>query len=205
MKLAPGAHGKHPGALSCHNPQVAASLRVESQLIDAVRTDQASTAYAAAIGDALTPELLVRHAPAVLAVCLAHTARVHDAEDVMQDVFLAAVEKLHTLRDRSRLRPWLLQIARRRCIDLYRRRVSTHSLQDDIPVDESAEDARVKCLHMALSRLPAEYRQTICLYYLDGRKCASVAESLGISKAAVRQRLARARLMLHDLLVEQKS
>ncbi|MHC4444505.1 MAG: RNA polymerase sigma factor [Planctomycetota bacterium] len=59
-------------------------------------------------------------------------------------------------------------------------------------------------LQAAISKLPEDYRETISLYYLDGRKCSGVAESLGISEVAVRQRLVRARLMLHDLLVEDE-
>ena len=122
--------------------------------------------------EAMTPETLVRsYAPAVLAVCAANTRNLHDAEDVMQDVFVKAIAKLDTLRDHSRVRAWLLQIARRTCIDHY---------------------------------LPDNYRETIALYYLDGRSCAGVAQSLNISEAAVRQRLVRARLMLHDILVKEE-
>ncbi|MHC4363507.1 MAG: hypothetical protein ACYSTZ_11825 [Planctomycetota bacterium] len=45
----------------------------------------------------------------------------------------------------------------------------------------------------------------ISLYYLDGCNCAAVAMSLGITNAAVRRRLTRARLMLHELLAEDQS
>ncbi|MBC8217200.1 MAG: hypothetical protein H8E73_01930, partial [Planctomycetes bacterium] len=52
-----------------------------------------------------TPESLVRdHAMAVLGVCLANTKNLHDSEDIMQDVFLKAFLKLHTLRDPQRAR-----------------------------------------------------------------------------------------------------
>jgi RNA polymerase sigma-70 factor (ECF subfamily) len=57
-------------------------------------------------------------------------------------------------------------------------------------------------LHAALARLPDVYREAIVLYYLDGRDCAGTATALGISEVSVRQRLARGRLMLHDLLKE---
>ena len=152
-------------------------------------------------GDDDTFEALVRrHASAVLAVCLANTHSRHDAEDLVQEVFAHAFRKLHTLRDRGKARPWLLQIARRRCIDHRRRRRPTRLVPDDLPAPSEDRDPRLDRLHAALARLPDDYRETISLYYLDSRSCAGVAASLGISEAAVRQRLLRGRLMLHDLL-----
>ena len=153
----------------------------------------------------MTPETLVRsYAPAVLAVCLANTRNLHDAEDAMQDVFLKAISNFHSLRDHSRVRAWLLQIARRTCIDHRRRRVLRATIPDDVPAPTVSSGPDIERLHAALAQLPEDYRETIALYYLDGRSCAGAAESLGISEAAVRQRLVRARLMLHDLLTEEK-
>jgi hypothetical protein len=51
-------------------------------------------------GDRMTPESLIQnHASAVMGVCLANTKNVHDAEDVMQEVFVKAISKFNTLRD----------------------------------------------------------------------------------------------------------
>ena len=158
-------------------------------------------------GDAetITPGVLVhRYAPAVLAVCAANTRSIHDAEDVMQDVFLKAIAKLDTLRDHTRVRAWLLQIARRTCIDHRRRRVLTATMPDEVPAPSTSTTGDVERLHAAIARLPENYRETIALYYLDGRNCASVAEALDITESAVRQRLLRARLMLHDILVKEQ-
>jgi RNA polymerase sigma-70 factor (ECF subfamily) len=151
----------------------------------------------------LTPELLVRkYASAVLGVCLAHTRNLHDGEDVMQDVFLKACSKLHTLKDPDRARAWLLQIARRTCIDHQRRRPPAVPLASDVSDRAPYDDEQVKHLHAAISRLPEDYREPITLYYLNGRSCASLAKNLGISQSAVRSRLARARLRLHEILQE---
>jgi RNA polymerase sigma-70 factor (ECF subfamily) len=154
---------------------------------------------------ALSPEALVRsHAAVVLAVCLAYTHNRHDAEDAMQDVFVKAFRKFHTLRDPDRVRAWLLQIARRTCIDHQRRHRLAAPISEDVAAPRTPGKAAVEGLHRAIARLPEEYRETITLYYLDGRSCAAVGQSLGISEVAVRQRLVRARLMLHDLLVEEE-
>ena len=155
----------------------------------------------------VTPEKLVReHASAVLGFCITFTKNFHDSEDIMQDVFLQAFTKLWTLRDPTRVRPWLLKIARRMCIDHYRKRQSCYSIAEvDEPARPDYGNEHIIRVHTAISKLPEGYREAITLYYLDGRDCAGVALSLGISETAVRQRLVRARLMLHDLLVEDLS
>jgi RNA polymerase sigma-70 factor (ECF subfamily) len=156
-------------------------------------------------GEALTPETLVRrYSSAVLGLCIAHTKNFHDSEDIMQEVFLRAVTKLKTLRDENRARPWLLQIVRRTCIDYYRKRPPTQTLASDVPAGVDCIKEQVKRVHEAITELPEQYREPIALYYLDGRNCAGVARTLGISEQAVRQRLVRARLMLHELLSEDK-
>ena len=165
-----------------------------------------ATSNGSAEGRAMTPEVLVSsYASAVLAVCLANTRNLHDAEDVMQDVFLKAVSNFGSLRDQTKVRAWLLQIARRASIDHRRRRVLTATMPDDVLAPSTSTSADVERLHAAIARLPGNYRESIALYYLDGRNCASVAEALDITESAVRQRLVRARLMLHDLLAEDET
>ncbi len=155
--------------------------------------------------DTLTPEVLVRkYASLVLGFCLAHTKNTHDAEDAMQDVFLKALIKLDSLRNCDRVRSWLLQIARRVCIDRYRTAFRSKIIQEDKAASSERNVEETRRLHGAIYKLPEKYRETISLYYLEGRKSNSVAESLGISEMAVRRRLVRARLMLHDLLSEEK-
>jgi len=152
---------------------------------------------------AVMPEALFRcHARAVFAVCLANTRNYHDAEDVMQAVFLKATATVSTLRDPEQARAWLLQIARRKCIDFHRREKQTSPLV----VEPSAPSAGVPVvnerLYEAIQELPPDYRETLVLYYLDGQNCAGVAASLNATEAAIRQRLVRARAMLHNLLQE---
>lgn len=151
--------------------------------------------------DSATPVAsLATHTQAVFAVCLANTQNYHDAEDVMQSVFLKASGKISSLRDPARVRGWLLQVARRACIDLHRRRKPAEPLVDEPPTAPPRDNALCERLHEAIRDLPANYREVIALYYMDGRDCASVATSLGITEQAVRQRLVRARAMLHNSL-----
>ena len=153
----------------------------------------------------MTAQMLMRkYASVVLGFCLANAKNFHDGEDIMQEVFLKAFTKLGTLKDPSRVRPWLIKIARRTCIDYYRQRRPTQTLLEETAARPDYGNEHIIRLHIALSKLPKHYRETITLYYLDGQKCASVARSLGVKEAAVRRRLVRARLMLHDLLSEEQ-
>ncbi len=190
----------------CHNLTfLPVSLTERSgQLTGTEPRDARKIAKTAARND-LTPERLVReHASAVLGLCMTYTKNFHDSEDIMQDVFLKAFTKLGTLRDPARVRLWLLKIAKRKCIDYYRKRRHSHPITKDIYSRSSSGNEYLIHVHSAISKLPDAYRETITLYYLDGRNCAGVARSLGISEGAVRRRLVRARLMLHELLVEDK-
>jgi RNA polymerase sigma factor (sigma-70 family) len=152
-------------------------------------------------GQTMTPELLTRlHAPAVLAVCLACTRNIHDAEDATQDTLVRAIANIHQLREPGRTRAWLLQIARRVCADGYRRRQDAAAIPEHIAAAGRTIDPRLERLQAALSQLPEEYREPISLFYLVGRSTGDVAHMLGISEPAARQRLCRGRLMLYDLL-----
>jgi RNA polymerase sigma-70 factor, ECF subfamily len=153
---------------------------------------------------AATPAALFRlHAQAVFALCLANTQNYHDAEDATQAVFLKAVAQLASLREPERARAWLLQVARRECVDFHRRRKPMESLVDDPPAAAEGQPAGER-LNRAIQKLPQNYREAIVLYYLDGRDSANVAASLGTTRQAIRQRLVRARAMLHDLLEEDR-
>lgn len=157
-------------------------------------------------GGDLTPEGLFRfYGPPVLAICLANVRNLHDAEDIMQEVFIKALRKLDALRDPLRAKSWLIRIARRACADHYRRRdPETQVLRDDVAARSAVGNHLADRLHHAIQGLPQEYREAITLYYIDGRNSGGVAACLGITEAATRQRLVRARLMLHDLLREEK-
>lgn len=149
--------------------------------------------------------LVQEHRLSVLALCLAYTRDIHTAEDRVQDVFVKAMNKLDTLRDTTKARAWLRQIARRVCVDHDRRRVAQHPLAEHVARPARVLDSRLERLQTALARLPDDIRETIALYYLDGRSCASVAAALETTEAAVRQRLVRGRLRLHELLMEDEA
>ena len=153
----------------------------------------------------VTEALVREHWRSVFSVCIAHTRTVHDAEDAMQDTFTRAIQHFDSLRDVAKTRPWLFGIARRVCADKGRKKRRVQPLTDQVYVAPTAEDPRIGKLQAKMARLSATYREVLTLYYMDGYSTVDLARNLGLKAAAVRKRLARARLMLHQLMTEDQS
>jgi len=140
------------------------------------------------------------------------------SRDVAQDVFLAAWRDLGQLRDPQSFLPWLRQTTRHRAYHVLRterRRAARVTLDETDTLLSSAvdasegaetamladEDARV--VRAVLDALPDDTREVVTLFYREGRSSAQVAQLLGISDAAVRKRLSRARDTLRASLLDR--
>jgi len=136
-----------------------------------------------------------------------------DVDDVVQEVFLAALEHLPAFRGEARLETWLTAIAVNQCRrhqrrERLRRRLLRAGLFWWRPADQTAEEAdadeRRRQVRRAVRRLPAALREVVVLRYLEELPLAEVAEALGISRGAAAVRLHRARSRLADMLREQR-
>jgi RNA polymerase sigma factor (sigma-70 family) len=134
----------------------------------------------------------------------------HRSEDVAQETFISAWKSLSGLSDPAKLPAWLCQIARHRIADQFRESVSQKvKLQrelgeGDIAAGEAPDRAMIaeenEILWRTLQRVPQPYRETLVLYYRQGRSTAEVAAAMETTDAGVRQRLARGRQMLREEL-----
>jgi len=139
-----------------------------------------------------------------------------EAEDAAQEAFLRAYAKLHTYRPERKFSTWVLSITSHYCIDRLRRRRFTWlsleeplppgSLQSDHGLPEEAalrSEAReeVCCL---LDGLEPAYRAPIVLRYWHDLSYEEIAATLGITLAAVKTRLHRARLKLAQQAAERQ-
>ena len=147
-----------------------------------------------------------RYAPTVYSVCSQMLSSRDDAEDVTADVFLVAAERLGQLRDPSRLRYWLLSIARRH---VYRRssarsRVAVvaevDTVSDALVTEDRAGDALegadlVAAVQDASAGLDEGDRMVLELT-LQGCEGADLAEVLGVSANTASQAASRMRSRL---------
>ena len=131
----------------------------------------------------------------------------HTAEEITQDTFLKAYQKLSTLRDPVRFPGWLYVIAARCCISWFRQnRLQTESF-DSLKREMNAQswvkyaDARLhEEVHNALESLPESERTVLTLYYMAGMTCEEIGRFIGTSCGAIRDRLYRARIRLKEEL-----
>ena len=131
----------------------------------------------------------------------------HTAEEITQDTFLKAYQKLSTLKDPARFPGWLYVIAARCCISWLRQnRLQTEpfdNVKGEMNVRSWAKyaDARLREeVHNALESLPESERTVLTLYYMAGMTCEEIGRFIGTSCGAIRDRLYRARIRLKEEL-----
>lgn len=130
--------------------------------------------------------------------CCLLAARREDAEDLLQEALIHALERLPQLRDPAGFRGWLLSIVRSRFLNLTRsRRAEQRRVESLYRFAGSADDdPRAAELAAALSALPQQQRLELTLFYLEGLSLKECALALGLSCAALQARLHRARAAL---------
>ncbi len=130
-----------------------------------------------------------RFAGMVHGVVLAH-ARHHDVEDLAQEAFLHAMERIRTLRDPAAFGGWLAAIARTRALDHVRRTPATETLPDEVRGRDGGDSEAVWIL-AAIRELPVAYRETLTLRLVEGMTGPEIAERTGLTPASVRVNLCR--------------
>jgi RNA polymerase sigma-70 factor (ECF subfamily) len=127
---------------------------------------------------------------------------VHEAEDAVQEAYVAAFGALRGLRDPGSFRAWIARILTR--IALRRRRRPWPARLGDadarVPARPAADHGRLDALVEAVDALPAKYRAPVALHYLAELSYREVAEALGIPEKRVKSRLHDARERLRRRL-----
>jgi RNA polymerase sigma-70 factor (ECF subfamily) len=128
------------------------------------------------------------------------------AEDVLQDVWLAAFRAVSRLGDIGAFRAWLYRIARDRSMREFRRRAPPcqHLGEVDL-IDEGADEAHftaedVERIHAALDELSAEHRDVLVLRYIEDMTYEEIARVVGCQDGTVRSRLHYAKRALRGVL-----
>jgi RNA polymerase sigma-70 factor (ECF subfamily) len=142
-----------------------------------------------------------------------------DAEDVTQDVLLRVVCKLDTFRCEAGLATWLHRITVNAALIHLRKQSRRREYHVDLPLDALRDqtarnvtgqhqppDQRMLTrelqglIELAIATLPEMYRDVYMLGVVEDRPNAEIGELLGLSLAAVKSRLHRARLMMRAAL-----
>jgi RNA polymerase sigma-70 factor (ECF subfamily) len=138
-----------------------------------------------------------------------------DAEDLLQEVFLAAHRKLEGFRGDSALGTWLYRLATNHCLDYLRSRANrtgqlTDALDDDVPLPDTgtrgiaAQAVDRIDLERAVAQLPEGCRAAFLLHDVEGLEHREVADALGIAEGTSKSQVHKARLKLRALLSARK-
>lgn len=156
-----------------------------------------------------------RYQSLVCAITYSATGDVGRSEELAQEAFLRAWKSLGQLQDLGKFRAWLCSIARSTVLNWFR------SEKRDVvgraaPLDVAAEKASYESgpeeavmiqeqqavVRQSLAQMPEKFREPLILFYREGRSTREVAELLGLSENAARQRIFRGRSMLREQMAE---
>jgi len=158
---------------------------------------------------------LAEHGRWLRLVILARLGEREAADEVLQEVSLAAVKQQSPLTDAAKLCPWLYQLAVRQCL-LYRRQrgrarklvqrvverqpLADHDTSALDPLDWLLAEERQASVRLGLERLPARDREILLLKYCEDWSYHQMAAYLGTTHSAIESRLHRARARLRQAL-----
>ncbi len=163
------------------------------------RTKETALIRAAQAGDrAAFGALYKQFSRMIHGILLAHVSYA-DAEDLMQDVFIRAMEQLRGLRELPAFGGWLASIARRIACDHHRRIRVVTDLPHDIAGGERPDGEAFDVLAI-IQRLPESYRETLVLRLVEGMTGPEIAARTGLKHSSVRVNLCRGMRLLREQL-----
>jgi len=134
-----------------------------------------------------------------------------DAEDVLQEAFIKAFQKIHQFKGEVTFGAWLKRIVINKCFDFLKTRkeraieIQENTLQiaeeEDWTVDREVSMEEVK---QAMLKLPEKYQYVLQLYLLEGYDHDEITQILGLTNTASRTRLVRGKGYLRALLTKQE-
>src|SRR4051812_11160911 len=172
--------------------QPAVEKSPEAQLVEEVRRGDRD-AFA---------QLYDLYAPMVHGILLARVP-FDDVNDLVQDVFLSAFKRIHTLREVGAFGGWLAMIARNRAVDFHRRKRETEELPENLARRASVDPEAREALRL-IRTLPDAYKETLVLRLVEGMTGPEIAERTGLTPASVRVNLHRGMKLLREKLGMEK-
>ena len=163
-------------------------------------------------------ELVRRTARLVYARAVLETGNRHRAEDLVQETFLIAWQKIGQVTEPAGFRPWLLTILHSCVVDAARRegrkkRGGGRTADDELlrladaspPPGESAQSREERARALSVLRsLPEEYRQVLTLRYLAGADYETISRQLALTNGSLRGLLHRGLAMLRSQLEREQ-
>jgi RNA polymerase sigma factor (sigma-70 family) len=154
-------------------------------------------------------ELYRLYSKAMLNVAFRIVGSIDEAEDVLQDAFLDAFNRVRDFRQETTFGLWLKQIVVHRAINLLRKRKlemveqgedQLENVADEESADEEELQYKVAQVKEAMKELPDGYRVVLSLYLLEGYDHEEIGQVLSISENTSRTQFLRAKRKLNEIL-----
>ena len=192
----PNRAGSQPESVACSSKDAAAADPVGQKPLPAL------------------PDLIREFAAPLFRYAFRLTGQASDSEDLVQQTFLVAQQKLHQLREAERASAWLYAVLRS-CFLKSRRKPIPQTMEDSFPLDsltdhrgETATDDSEpwldrEALQLALAELPAEFKIVVLMFYFEELSYKDIAEQLEIPIGTVMSRLSRGKAHLRLRLASE--
>jgi RNA polymerase sigma-70 factor (ECF subfamily) len=152
-----------------------------------------------------------RHSPAVFGLTLRMLQNRADAEDLLQEIFLQAYDRLPSFEGRSAFGTWLYRLSVNRCLDHLRSRtMKERSRTEELAPEHSSAAASPGesalggpagiDLERAIGELPPSSRAAFLLHHVAGFDHKEVGEMMGIAVGTSKSLVHRARIRLKEVL-----
>ncbi|MBO7495201.1 MAG: RNA polymerase sigma factor [Salinivirgaceae bacterium] len=175
---------------------------INSRLIDECRNGSSKAQF----------EIYKLYYKAMYNTCLRFVRDSMEAEDVMQEAFLAAFRNIDSFRGEVSFGAWLKRIVVNRSLDaLRRKRLDLDPIEEGrmvIDTDDYTDDEtvyKVEQVKKAIASLPDSYRVLLTLHLIEGYDHEEIAQIMEMSNAAVRTAYSRARKKLQEMLETKKN
>ncbi|MCS6795909.1 MAG: RNA polymerase sigma factor [Raineya sp.] len=176
-------------------------LELHQNLIEACKQGNRKAQY----------EIYKLYAKSMYAVAMRILNHQGEAEDILQEAFLEAFQKIHTFRQEASWGSWLKKIVINKALNLLKKRKITFQsynyenfdLQDENPTEKEQiewETENLEKIHHAIQLLPDGFRAVFTLYYLENLSHKEIAQMLEISESTSKSQLNRAKNKLKQIL-----
>lgn len=154
--------------------------------------------------------LVDEHLPVLYAYAYRLTGSVDEAEDLTQQTFLVAQQKIGQLRESIKVQAWLLRVLRNGFLKSRRKRVPVAASQIEMDVSQLSEDFGAELpwdterLQRALDELPDDFRAVVLMFYFEGLSYQQIADQTDAPIGTVMSRLSRAKHHLREKMLRKQ-
>lgn len=150
-------------------------------------------------------DLVNEHYRVLYAYAYRLTGSTSDAEDLTQQTYLIAQQKMGQLRDVGKVRSWLFRVLRNRFLRTVQKKRPAPASELNLEIGEISADTRLEdldseLLQTAIDALPHDFKLVVLMFYFDELSYKEIASELEVPIGTVMSRLARAKSLLRNKL-----